>query len=215
MQKFYTYTTKNGTTFPYALSTPENYDPASESLPMIVFLHGAGERGSDPEKLKVHGIPKYFDQTSPYRVVTLAPQCAEDRIWNTQVYEVKDLIDSIVEEYNIDRDAIALTGISMGGYGTWEMGMSFPGFFAALAPICGGGLSWRASNLKDTPIRTFHGADDSVVPVLQTIEMYNAVKANGGNIEINIYGGVDHFSWAKAYEETDLIAWLAGARKKK
>lgn len=213
MQKSYSYTTQNGVTFPYLLSTPDNYDPTVESLPLIVFLHGAGERGTNPEKVKVHGIPKYFDESSPFRVVTLSPQCAEDRIWNTQAYEVKELIDRIVEEYNIDQKAISLTGLSMGGYGTWEMGMSFPGFFAALAPICGGGTSWRAGLLKDTPIRTFHGSDDQSVPIAQTLEMYNAVRACGGNIEITVYSGVGHDSWVNAYEQSDLIEWLAKARK--
>ncbi|MBQ4574286.1 MAG: dienelactone hydrolase family protein [Clostridia bacterium] len=213
MQKSYTFTSADGTVFPYYLSIPEDCDPASESLPLIVFLHGAGERGTDVEKVKVHGIPKYFDKESPCRVITLSPQCAENRIWNTQVYAVKELIDYIVKEYNIDHNAISLTGLSMGGYGTWEMGMSFPGFFAALAPICGGGTSWRAGLLKDTPIRTFHGADDNTVPITQTLEMYNAVKARGGNIEIEIYGGVGHDSWVTAYEKTDLIKWLAKARK--
>ncbi len=91
--------------------------------------------------------------------------------------------------------------------------MSFPGFFAALAPICGGGLSWRAVLLKNTPIRTFHGTDDTTVPPAQTLEMYNAVKAVGGSITIELFGGVGHDSWVKAYEETDLIEWLAKARK--
>ncbi len=121
MQKAYSYTSPDGTTFPYYLSTPENYDPSSESLPLIVFLHGAGERGCDVEKVKVHGIPKYFDKTSPCRVVTLSPQCAENRIWNTQVYAVKALIDHIVEAYNIDKNAISLTGLSWAAtaHGRW------------------------------------------------------------------------------------------------
>jgi predicted peptidase len=213
MQHNYTYTLPNVTTektYRFFLSTPDNYDPAKECLPLIVFLHGAGERGSDINLVKIHGVPKIFDKANDLRVVTVSPQCELNMVWNSQVYELKAFIDHIVEEYNIDKQRISITGLSMGGFGTWAMGLTFPDYFSALAPVCGGsGMIWLAHLLKDIPIRAFHGTDDTVVLPSGSIEMVNAVNEAGGKAQLTLYDGVGHDSWVQAYEQTDLIKWLA------
>ena len=201
--------------FPYFLTEPCDFDPEKESLPLIIFLHGAGERGYDIEQVKMHGIPKLFAHDEDYhnlRVITLSPQCPPDKVWDHLAFELMELIEYIAAEYNADRSRISLTGLSMGGFGTWEMGLTFPGYFSALAPICGGGQSWRAPVLRNTPIRAFHGDADSVVPVSRTQEMIRAVENAGGNPSFTVFKNTDHDSWTQAYESTDLIEWLAAQK---
>lgn len=205
------------TIFPYFITTPCDFDREKESLPMIIFLHGAGERGNNIEQVKMHGIPKIFGNNENYhglRTITLSPQCPTDKVWNHLAFELKELIDFISNEYNADRSRISLTGLSMGGFGTWEMGLTFPGYFSALAPICGGGQSWRASVLCDMPICTFHGDSDSVVPIVYTREMIRVIENAGGKPSFTVYEGVDHDSWTRAYETTDLIEWLIAQKTK-
>jgi len=200
----------------YIVTTPSDFDPSKEKLPLIIFLHGAGERGTDAEIVRIHGIPKYFTQDRDYkglRVVTLSPQCPNNMVWNNIAFDVKALIDTIVDEYNCDKDCITLTGLSMGGFGTWELGMLFPNYFAALAPICGGGMSWRAPLLANVPVRAFHGDDDTLVPPLYSEEMVRALKEAGGKVELTYFHNVGHASWVNAYGETDLIEWLAAQKK--
>lgn len=202
----------------YIMTTPSGFDPSKESLPMIVFLHGAGERGDDLELVKVHGIPKYFCADNDYRglrVITLSPQCPADRVWNHMPDQIMDLIEHVASDMNVDKKRITLTGISMGGYGTWEMACTYPDYFAAVAPICGGGMSWRAGALKNLPIRAFHGTDDFAVPYNASVEMVEAVKHLSGNVNVTLtsYDNVGHDSWTSAYETSDVIEWLAAAEK--
>ena len=201
----------------HALITfPKDFDVEKESLPMIVFLHGAGERGNDINEVKRHGIPKLFDNDCEHRghrVITLSPQCPFDDIWNHVVYYLKDFIDSVANEYNVNKNAITLTGISMGGFGTWEMAMTYPDYFAAIAPICGGGMAWRVGALVNLPIRVYHGDMDDAVPLEYSRLMVDKLKACGSKVEFTIFPGVNHNSWDPAYETTDLIDWLATAKK--
>jgi Predicted peptidase len=203
--------------FGCVITTPTDYDPSKESLPLIVFLHGAGERGSDVSKLRVHGVAKLFSADPDYkglRVVTLSPQCPENMTWNQLALEVMRLIERVSAEYNADRDRISLTGLSMGGFGTWEIGMQFPEYFSAFAPICGGTMSWRVGALRDKPVRVFHGEADPIVPVKNSIEPVEALRREGGNPELTIYPGVEHDSWTYTYEHTDLIEWLVAQKRK-
>ncbi len=200
----------------YIMTTPSGFDPSKESLPMIVFLHGAGERGDDLELVKVHGIPKYFCADNDYRglrVITLSPQCPADRVWNHMPDQIMDLIEHVASDMNVDKKRITLTGISMGGYGTWEMACMYPDYFAAVAPICGGGMVWRAGALTKLPIRAFHGTDDFAVPYNASVEMVEAIKHLGGNATLTSYDNVGHDSWTSAYETSDVIEWLAAAEK--
>lgn len=198
----------------YLLALPKDLSQ-EERLPLIVCLHGAGERGMDAQLLKVHGIPKYLDAGLPARAVVLAPQVPNtELIWNTVIHELMELIRKVREAYPVDYDRVSVTGMSMGGYGTWELAMSYTGEFSAIAPICGGGTPFRAWRLKNLPIRTFHGGADDTVPLSATIEMVDAVKAQGGKPECVILHDVGHNSWDWAYEHTDLIQWLVSQKRR-
>ena len=196
----------------YLLFVPKNLK--MEKLPLLVALHGAGERGDDFDKIAVHGPAKYAAKGEEFPAIILAPQCPADLVWNHLTFELKELIDFIISEYNVDADAVSLTGLSMGGYGTWEMGMSYPGFFSALGPICGGGISWRVGLIGQTPVWAFHGAQDTVVPIENSNEMCNRLKAQGGNVTLTVFSFDGHNVWDDAYEKTTLIPWLISARRK-
>ena len=194
----------------YILTSPSNIND-NEKYPLIVFLHGAGERGEDLEKLKCYCVPKLFCQNQDYhdlKVFTLSPQCPQEKTWIDFKSELLILIDDISREYPIDKDRISLCGISMGGFGTWELALTKPESFYKIAPLCGGGMNWRAWYVKDIPIRVYHGRRDDVVPLSQSEAMVNSVKLQGGNVEFTIYDDLGHNCWDRAFEETDLIEWL-------
>lgn len=198
---------------PYWLYTPEK---PGKNKPLVVFLHGAGERGNDGQAVFHISLPKWLKEGkwTPDAYV-LCPQCKERFDWNSQVERLKALIDAEVEALQIDRTRISITGLSMGGYGTWAMGLHYPEFFSAMAPVCGGGLSWRCPALAEArmPIRAFHGDADPMVPVRNSIEMVERVNAAGGNAELTIYPGVVHNSWDKTYGETDVLDWLLAQKR--
>lgn len=198
----------------YKVYLPDN--DSNNRLPLIVFLYGAGERGNgvdDLEKLALVGIPKYINEGKSYPAIILMPQCPNGMVWNNIIFALKKLIDKVVTEYNVDNNRISVTGLSMGGFGTWELGLSYPNYFSALAPICGGGLSWRCSVLKDTPIWAFHGDADNVVPLNNSVEMVDAVNKNGGKARLTILHKVGHNSWDEAYNSSNLIEWLVSQKR--
>lgn len=199
----------------YILTSPSNINE-NEKLPLIIFLHGAGERGEDLEKLKCYCIPKLFCNNQDYNglsVFTLSPQCPQEKTWIDFKVELFDLFDEICEKYPIDKNRVSLCGISMGGFGTWELALTQPERFSAIAPLCGGGMNWRAWYVKDIPIRVYHGRRDDIVPLSQSEAMVNSVRLQGGNVEFTIYDDLSHNCWDRAFEETDLINWLAQSSK--
>lgn len=198
----------------YLLAYPEDRK-TDECLPLLVFLHGAGERGTDPKLIKVNGVPQMLDTGLNIRAVILAPQVPDERhVWNTLCDETMELIRLIRDTENIDPDRVSLTGISMGGYGTWELASSYDREFSAIAPMCGGGMDWRGGILKDMPIRAFHGDKDTVVSVENTRLMIDSINASGGSAAFMILHGIDHSSWIFAYEQTNVLQWLVAADRK-
>ncbi len=192
-------------TLPYLL-----YQGAStqEKLPLLMFLHGAGERGNDLDLLKSHGIPKLIAQGQdfPFRVV--APQCPKNSWWTLELDALKALLDKVIETNPVDTRRIYLTGLSMGGYGTWYLGGLYPKTFAALAPVCGGGNLILGRQLSDTPIWAFHGDKDDIIPLEESQRMVNIVKKAGGKARLTVYKNVAHNSWDKAYRNRRLYQWL-------
>ena len=194
----------------YGVYTPENYN----ELPLIVYLHGAGERGEEFSHLERHGISRLLSEGKEYPAVILTPQCPAQFVWDNVVTNVKEIIDTVVDEYGIKKDRISITGSSMGGFGTWMMGVTYNNFFAGIAPVAGGSMSWRMQNLKTTPVYAFHGDKDTLVPPVYSELCVNAVNANGGNAKLEIlenYGHNDGINYA--YEHTDLIEWLILQRR--
>lgn len=200
--------------FPYLVYTPEGYNKAEEKLPLIIFLHGSGERGEDTEKLKCHGIPKIFDGPVTYRCVAVSPQCPENSFWIARLESLKVFVDEIIKEYCIDEKRVYLTGLSMGGYGAWHLAMAYPEMFAALVPVCGGGMPWNAEVIKGIPVWAFHGVKDDVVLADESIRMVNAVNNTGGNARITLYSDADHDSWTRTYNNPELYEWMFANIKK-
>lgn len=193
------------------ITQPDDVAP-DERLPLIVFLHGAGERGDDYERLCHHGVPKLFGQNPEYdgiRAVTLSPQCPEGTVWTTLSLFVLDLIHTIADSFPVDHRRISLTGLSMGGFGTWHIACEAPELFSAISPLCGGGMSWLADQLRETPICVFHGDADESVPLAYSQLMVDAVRAAGGEVDFRVLPGVAHNCWTYAYEETGLLQWLS------
>lgn len=191
--------------FPFVAYSPTE---KNSSLPLIIQLHGAGERGDGKESLSLvdfHGFSKVIaDKEFPCLFVM--PQCPENSFWAARVESIISFIDQLVQEFDVDTSKIYLTGLSMGGYGTWYTAMARPDLFAAIAPVCGGGMAWNAPVLN-MPVWAFHGACDTVVSPLQSDEMVGMLKAVGADVKYSRVEGVGHDVWNRAYNE-ELIDWF-------
>ena len=212
----------------YRIYVPADYDP-DRSYPLVLFLHGAGERGSDNQKQLTVGMMQHYfteENMQKYPAILVAPQCPANRQWVDVPWSQGDysmdsypqtpyiqmaslLVDEITEEYSVDPDRRYVTGISMGGYGAWNILLNHPDQFAAAIPICGAGDSSKADLIKDMPIWTFHGSRDTTVPVAGTRAMVEALKQAGStSIQYTEYLFLDHFCWDTAYSDPDTFAWL-------
>lgn len=196
----------------YLLCLPKAWsvDPARR-WPLLLFLHGSGERGADLSKVKVHGPLKPHEGRDDFPFVVVAPQCPEDQRW--QADALAALLDDVAIRLRIDLDRVYVTGLSMGGRGTWDLAMSYPERFAAIAPVCGGALPDRACALKDVPVRAFHGAKDNVVPLAESETVVEAVKKCGGTAELVVYPEANHDSWTATYADPSLWEWLLSHRR--
>jgi predicted peptidase len=197
----------------YLIYLPTDYQNSDQRWPLVLFLHGIGERGADLDLLKLHGIPKVIAQGADFPFIVLSPQCPEDTIWTNELDALHALLDAIIEKYHVDHSRIYLTGLSMGGYGTWHFAATFPAMFAAIAPICGGtipfvGFPERIHVLKDVPIWAFHGEKDEVVPLQESQELVDVLITHQGNVKFTVYPDTDHDSWTQTYENPDLYEWL-------
>jgi predicted peptidase len=181
--------------------------------PLMIFLHGAGERGSNLEQVKTHGPPKIVEGGKAFPFVLISPQCADRKWWEPAA--INALLDKALATYNVDPDRVYLTGISMGGYGTWATAMAYPDRFAAIAPICGGGDSWRASRLRDLPVWAFHGEQDKLVPIQHSEEMVEGIKKAGNkDVKFTRYPDAGHDSWTESYNNPELYEWLLSHTRK-
>lgn len=189
----------------YILSKPDRFDE-SKVYPTIIFLHGAGTRGNDIELLKQN---PYFTLTEPHQLnaVTFAPQCYADS-WFDIFEQLQELIRYAIGHSFVNQQKVYLIGASMGGYAVWQMAMSHPEWFAAIIPICGGGMYWNASRLINMGIWAFHGSDDDTVKKEESIKMINAVNQCGGTAKLTIFEGVKHDSWINAYSDINTFRWL-------
>ncbi|NQT03598.1 MAG: prolyl oligopeptidase family serine peptidase [Planctomycetes bacterium] len=199
----------------YLLFLPEDYAKKRQRWPLIVFLHGAGERGSDLKKVKVHGPPKIVENRKDFPFIVVSPQCPKDDWWTEKVEVLINLVDDIAARYKVDKERIYLTGLSMGGFGTWSLASAYPERFAAIAPICGEGSRIMALKLKDIPAWVFHGAKDRVVPLEKSEEMVNAIRNRGGDVKFTIYPDAGHDSWTESYDNQELYDWFLKHRKSK
>lgn len=195
----------------YLLYLPPDYDKDAPT-PLILFLHGAGERGDDLTLVASQGLPKYLE-THDIPAMVVSPQCPPDEMWNSYHSELIQLIDQISKAYTVDSRRVYLTGLSMGGYGTWDLARLNPERFAAIAPICGGihhliDLDRAVTLLQSMPIWTFHGALDEIVPISETQRIVDALEAVGADVQFTVYPDLNHDSWTRTYNNPDLYTWL-------
>ncbi len=191
---------------PYLLYAP---GAQTDTLPLVLFLHGSGERGDDLERVKTYGLPDVLKTRNPFpEVLVLAPQCPEETRWTDHLGALEALLDDAVKRYDVDTSRIYLTGLSLGGQGVWFLGAAHPNRFAALAPVCGRSNPEEACTLKEVPIWAFHGAKDDRVPLSESTKMVDAVNACSGHAKLMVYPEVGHTSWDDAYNTPELYAWL-------
>jgi len=220
-----------GKTLLYRLMTPQEYDP-QQKYPLVLFLHGAGERGDDNTAQLIHGMKDFAsdENRKTYPAFVLAPQCPKDRKWveidwsldshqqpenpSEPLQLTLELIDALQKEYSIDADRIYVTGLSMGGYGTWDLVQRFPKKFAAAAPVCGGGDETQAKQLVGLPIWAFHGDQDKAVKPERSRRMIAAIREAGGEPRYTEYPGVGHNSWSRTYSDPKLMEWLFAQKRR-
>ncbi|MGF2035872.1 MAG: prolyl oligopeptidase family serine peptidase [Nostoc sp. CmiVER01] len=182
-------------------------------LPTILFLHGAGQRGSNLDDVKKYGVPKIVEQQADFPFIVISPQCPRGEYWNVE--RLSTFLDQVIASYPVDPDRVYLTGLSMGGYGTWHLAAAQPERFAAIAPICGGGNPQAARNLKNLPVWAFHGAKDNVVPLSESEIMVSALKACDGYVKFTVYPEAQHDSWTQTYNNPELYKWFLHHQRQK
>ncbi len=201
----------NKSGFPYIAYIPEKL---SNHPALLIQLHGAGERGNGGEaldKVLVHGFSKVVNDQNLNDCILIMPQCPTDSFWVAKIESLKGFIDKMITDYSIDANRVYLCGLSMGGFGTWYTAMAHPQLFAAIAPCCGGGMAWNAATLT-MPVWAFHGLEDTVVSPNQTIEMVEKLKVSNPNLKYDLYEGVGHNSWSRAFSE-ETLSWLLSHQK--
>jgi predicted peptidase len=191
----------------YLLYLPPDYAKATErKWPLLLFLHGSGESGDDLAKVKAHGPPKLIEAGREFPFILASPQ-AKTFGWDPTILGA--LLDRLEAQYRVDRERIYVTGLSMGGHGTWALAAAFPGRFAAIAPVCGYLDGVTASRWRDLPIWAFHGAKDTVVPPEATTSVLRALKDAGAkNVKLTLYDDVGHDAWTRTYEDPEFWRWL-------
>jgi len=220
----------DGTVLPYRFLAPETVEEGAR-YPLVLFLHGAGERGDDNSAQLKHGTALYLERSNrtAYPCYVVVPQCPRGKQWASlpwsglagrQAAEPSQpmqaalaLLEELSQEFAIDPDRLYVTGLSMGGYGTWDLVTRFPDRFAAAAPICGGGDEWAAARAASTPLWAFHSDDDGTVKVDRTRNMIAVVRAGDGRPHYTEYTGLGHNSWTTAYEGPEFLPWLFAQRR--
>ena len=196
----------------YLKYLPAEYD-GSTPFPLVLFLHGAGERGNDLSKLTKHGPPKLVEAGQDFPFVLISPQCPEDSWWKPDA--LMALIDEINASHAIDQNRVYVTGLSMGGYGTWALAGDYANRFAAIAPICGGGTRQHARRIAQAKIPTwvFHGAKDATVPLEESERLVQFIKRFEGDVTFTIYPEAGHDSWTETYDNPEFFEWLLGHKQ--
>jgi predicted peptidase len=195
----------------YLLFVPANYDK-QEKWPLIVFLHGSGERGDSLELVKKHGPPKIVEGKPDFEFIVVSPQVPASARWEAE--KVGQIVDQVAKSLKVDAERIYLTGLSMGGSGTWDTAAKYPERFAAIVPICGPGDLDAAETIKSIPCWVFHGAKDTPQSVQQNEEMVAALKKAGGQPKFTLYPEADHDSWTQSYNNPELYRWLLEQKRK-
>lgn len=194
----------------YLLYLPPDYEADDRLWPLVLFLHGAGEVGTDLEIVKKEGLPRRVANGWAPPFILVSPQ-ARSRPWNTDALAA--LLSHVQDNFRVDPDRICVTGLSLGGAGTWELATAYPDRFAAAVPICGYGDPQNVEKLREMPIWVFHGAKDDVVPLSRSKQMVDALNDAGADVRFTIYPEADHDSWTRAYATDELYDWILSQKK--
>ena len=196
----------------YVIRYPEGYEEGKK-YPVIMLLHGAGGRGNDINVLLENPFFTLTEKHENFPFISVAPLCSANT-WFDLFEHLKKLVCKIASSDFTDKERIYLMGASMGGYGTWQLAMSMPEYFAAIAPICGGGMYWNASRLINVPVWAFHGAKDDVVYPEESKKMVDAVNRCGGNAKLTIYPENEHNAWSDTYSSYATFEWMLEHKNK-
>lgn len=196
----------------YQLYIPENYVSTDPSpWPLVLFLHGSGERGNDLSKVAVHGPARLAKEGKAFPFILVSPQCPDGQWWNAE--DLMALLKDIQSKYRVDENRIYITGLSMGGYGTWDLISKYPGVFAAAVPVCGGGDPRMVRFAVKTPVWAFHGEKDNVVNPQESKDLVDALLKAGGNAKLTLYPEAGHDSWTETYNNPEVYTWLLNQKK--
>ena len=224
------YQNADGQTLLYRLLKPQQIEPGKR-YPLVLFLHGIGERGADNAKQLVHGAGEFAkpENRQKYPCFVVAPQCPPKGKWVNVDFKppshtmpekpsmplklALELVDKLAAELPVDKDRLYITGLSLGGFGAWDAIQRRPDYFAAAMPICGGGDTAQAPRLKHLPIWAFHGGTDTAVLPRRTTAMIEAIRLAGGTPKMTIYPGVGHDCWTRTYADPAVLAWLFAQKK--
>ncbi len=196
----------------YLLYLPKGYGADTiKKWPLMIFLHGSVESGDDLQKVKMHGPPKLIEAGKKFPFIVVSPQAPPNTGWQTEI--MKSMLESLKQKFRVDPDRIYMTGLSMGGFGTWNYAEKYPDDIAAIAPVCGGSDTALAWKLKYTPVWCFHGAKDDVVPPQSSIRMITELKKYNPDVKFTLYPEANHNSWDLTYNNDSLYTWLLSQKK--
>lgn len=199
----------------YLLAVPDGWQEQRHGrLPLVLFLHGSGERGNDLALVVRHGLPRLVAEERRFPFIVASPQCPIGSRWTDHLEDLLLLLDEVELAHPVDPDRVYVTGLSMGGSGTWALATASPERFAAIVPICGRGDPVTAGSIRRLPAWVFHGALDRTVPPLRAIEMVAALRATGADPRLTMYPDLAHNSWDQAYETPELYPWLLEQRRR-
>lgn len=228
---------QNADTLPYRILLPENFNP-KKRYPLVLFLHGSGERGSDNERQLMHGGTLFLEPANrkKFPAIVVFPQCTKDSYWSnvqmvadstgkrdfyfvyggqpsTSMRLLMQLVNNLEKQFRVSKQQMYVMGLSMGGMGTFEIVHRMPDTFAAAVPICGGANTSTASGMKFTRWWVFHGAKDDVVPPHLSEEMVKALRRSGAQVKYTLYPDANHNSWDSAFAEPDLLKWMFNQKR--
>ena len=196
----------------YLLYLPGEYaSDTTRKWPLMIFLHGSGESGTDLQKVKAHGPPKLIEKGKKFPFIVVSPQAPPETGWRTEV--LKSMLDDLKKRYRVDPDRVYLTGLSMGGFGTWNFATKYPDDIAAIAPVCGGGNPAEVWKLRHMAVWCFHGAKDDVVPPAASQKMIDALVKYNPSVSFTLYPDANHNSWDITYDNDSLYTWLLAQKK--
>jgi predicted peptidase len=194
------------------LYLPRGYLASSRPWPLVVFLHGSGERGTELARVKVHGPPRLVDGGADFPFILVSPQLPDGRRWETVALHA--MLRALQARCRIDPARVTATGLSLGGFGVWDWAIAFPDDLAGIAPVCGFGEPEDVCRAKQVPVRAYHGDADTVVPLAGQQACVDALRECGGTVEFIVFPGVGHDAWNPAYADPALVPWLmAQARR--